>query len=43
MALGSTWPLTEMSTMDISCGGKGGWCIGPTTVTPSCGDYLEIL
>ena len=31
MALGSTQPLTEMSTMSISWGGKGGRCIRLTT------------
>jgi len=38
MALGSTHPLTEMSTL----GGKGGRCAGLTTLTLSCADYLEI-
>jgi hypothetical protein len=23
-------------------GGKGGWCIGLTTLPPSCADFLEI-
>jgi hypothetical protein len=32
-ALGSTQPLTEMSTMDISWG-KGGRCVGLTTLPP---------
>jgi len=40
MALGSAQPLTEMSTRD---GGKGGWCVGPTTFPPSLADCLEIL
>jgi hypothetical protein len=37
VALGSTQPLTEMSSR-----GKGGLCIGLTTVPPSCADCLEI-
>ena len=40
------WPwgwqtLTEMSTRNIS-GGKGGRCVGLTTLPPSCADCLEI-
>ena len=31
MALGLTQPLTQMSTRNISCGGKGGRCVGLTT------------
>ena len=31
MALGSTQPLTEMSTRSIFCGGKGGRCVRLTT------------
>ena len=42
MALGSTQPLTEMSTSNISLGGKGGRCIGLTTLPPSFADCLEI-
>ena len=38
----STLTLTEMSTSVFS-GGKGGRCIGLTTLPPSCGDCLEIL
>ena len=38
MTLGSTQPLTEMSTR----GGKGGRCIGLTTLPPSCADCLAI-
>jgi hypothetical protein len=41
MALGSTQPLTEMST-SISSGGKDGRCVGLTTLPPSCADCLEI-
>ena len=40
--LGSTQPLTEMSTGNISWGGKGGRCVGLTTLPPSCADCLEI-
>ena len=42
MALGSTRPLTEMSTRNIYCGGKGGRCVGLTNLPPSCADCIEI-
>jgi hypothetical protein len=42
MALGSTQPLTKMSTRNISLEGKGGRCVGLTTLPPSCADCLEI-
>jgi hypothetical protein len=42
MALGSTQPLTEMSTRNISWGGKRGRCVALTTLPPSCADCLEI-
>jgi hypothetical protein len=41
MVLGSTQPLTEMSTRSISWG-KGGQCVGLTTLPPSCVDCLKI-
>jgi hypothetical protein len=44
-ALGSTQPVTEMSTRNISWGGGGGKdgrCIGLTTLPPSCADCLEV-
>jgi len=41
MALGLTQFLTEMSTRNISWG-KGGRCVGLTTLPPSCADFLEI-
>jgi len=43
MALGSTQPLTEMSTRNISWegGGKGGRSVGPETLPPSRADCLE--
>jgi len=42
-ALGLTQPLTDMSTGKISWGGgKGGHCIGLTTLLPSCANCLEI-
>ena len=41
MAPGLTQPPTEMSTRNISWG-KGGRCLGLTTLTPSCIDCLEI-
>jgi len=34
MALGSTQPLTEMITRNISYGAKGGRCVGLTTLPP---------
>jgi hypothetical protein len=40
MALGSTHPLTEMSTRNISWG-KGGWYVGLTTLPPSCANCLK--
>ena len=43
MALGLTQPLTEMSTRIITWGGKGGQCLGLTTLPSSCSDFLEIL
>ena len=42
MALGSSQPLTEMSTRNLSWG-KDGRCVGLTTLPPSCADCLEIL
>jgi hypothetical protein len=41
MALGSTQPLTEMSTRNITWG-EGGRCVGLTTLLPSCADCLKI-
>ena len=41
MALGSTQPLIEMSTRNISWG-KGGRRIGLTTLPTSCAECLEI-
>jgi len=43
MADGCTQSITETSTRNISCGGKGDRCIGLTTLPPSCADYPEIL
>ena len=44
MALGSTQPVTEMSTGNISLGGggKGSRCLGLAILPPSCADCLEI-
>jgi len=42
MALGSTQPLTERSTRNISWGDKGGWCVRLTTIPPLRADCLEI-
>jgi len=41
MALGSTQPLTEMSTRSISWGGKGGRCVRLTTLPPSCAVVMK--
>ena len=41
MALGSTQPLTEMSTSSISWGGKGGQYIRLTTLPPSCAFVMK--
>jgi hypothetical protein len=41
MALVSTQPLTEMSTGNVSWG-KGGRCVGLTTLPPTCAECLEI-
>jgi len=43
VALGSTHPVTEMSTRDISSGGKGGRCVWLTTLPSSYADCLELL
>ena len=40
MALGSTQPLTEMSTRYISWG-KGGRCVRLTTLPPSCAVVMK--
>jgi hypothetical protein len=41
MALGSTQPLTEKVPGTFP-GGKGGRCVGLTTLPPSCADCLKI-
>jgi hypothetical protein len=43
MALGSTQPPTEMNTRNLSWGGKGGRCVGLTTLPPSYADCLKNL
>jgi hypothetical protein len=43
MSLGSTQPLTEMSTNGTSWRGKGGRYLGLTTLLLSLADCLEIL
>jgi len=42
MTLGSTQPLTEKSTRNVSWGGKGGRCVGLITLPPTRADFLEI-
>jgi hypothetical protein len=42
MSLGSTQPLPGMNTSIISRAGKGGRCLGLTTLLPSCVECLEI-
>jgi hypothetical protein len=39
MALGLTQPLTEMSTRNIYLRGKGGRCVGLTTLPPSFAEF----
>jgi len=41
MALGLTQPLSEISTSNIYWG-KGGRCVGLTTLPPACADCFEI-
>jgi hypothetical protein len=41
MVLGLTQLLTEMSTRNISWG-KGGQCVGLTTLPRSCADCFDI-
>jgi len=41
MALGSTQPLTEMSTRNIYWGGKGSQCVGLTTLPPHVPTVLK--
>ena len=41
MSLGSTQPLTEMSTRFISWGCKGGRCVRLTTLPPSCAVVMK--
>ena len=45
MALGSTQPVTEMNTRNISLAGKDGRCVGLTTLPSAstiCVDCLEV-
>jgi hypothetical protein len=42
MATGLTQLLTEMNTMNIFLGVKGGQCVGLKNLLPSCPDCLEI-
>ena len=43
MAMGLTQPLAEIITRVYIVGDKGGRCVRPTTLPPSCGNCLEIL
>ena len=43
MALWLTQPVIEISTRNISLGGKGCQCVELTTLPTSCADCLEIL
>jgi hypothetical protein len=43
MALGSTQPLTEMSTRGYLLGSKGGRYVDMTILLPSCTECLEIM
>jgi hypothetical protein len=42
MAMGLTQPVIEMSTTNVSGGGKGGKCIWLTTLPHSCADCLAV-
>jgi len=42
VALGSTHPVAEVSTNGICWGGKGGRCVGLTTLPPSYTECLEV-
>ena len=42
MALGFTQPLNRNEYQDYFLGGKGGRCVGLTTLPPSCADCHEI-
>jgi hypothetical protein len=42
VALGSTQPLAEMSTWNISWGSKDDRCVGLTILPTSCADCLEM-
>jgi len=41
-ALWFAQPLTEICSSNISWCGKGGRCVGLTTLPLSCADYIEI-
>ena len=42
MSLGSTQPIIEMNTRNISCGSNGVRCVGMTTLPSTCANCLEI-
>jgi hypothetical protein len=41
MAPALTQPLTEYEYQEYLLGGKGGWCVGLTTLPPSCLEIWE--
>ena len=42
VTLGLIQPLIEMSSQEYCLWGKGSWCVGLTTLPPSCAECLEI-
>jgi hypothetical protein len=43
VAQGTTQPLKEMSTKGYLLGGKGAWCVGLTSLPPTCAECPTIL
>jgi len=42
MVLGVDSASNRNEYQEYFLGGKGGWCIGLTTLPPSCANFLEI-